>query len=57
MRTVVECAVPCYQCDRLVSFAAYCVLATLLVMTLSDVYVIFSVQLTLVVLDLTYDLT
>ena len=57
MRTVVEYAVPCYQCERLESFAAYCVLATLVVMTLSDVYVILSAQLLLVVFDLTYDLT
>ena len=37
--TVVEGAVPCYRCERRVSLAAYCLLATLLMMRFNDVYV------------------
>ena len=34
--TAVESAGDCYRCERIVSFTAYCVLATLLVMRISD---------------------
>ena len=53
METAVGSAVPCYQNERLVSLAAYCVCATLLVMRLSDDCVL-SAQLLLVVFDLAY---